>query len=60
MTTDYDTKELETVFNNLCDTAKEADLAQQLKGKGALVVSTLVCDAGGNLLFSWDTVVKYG
>jgi hypothetical protein len=51
--------DLEYALSNLCDMISAADIAEKTKGNVGLTVTSLVCDAAGNTLFSYDTVIKH-
>ncbi|WP_345980464.1 hypothetical protein [Sulfurimonas sp. HSL3-2] len=52
-------EDLEFALGNICDVMSALDMAEKVKGKGGLSVTSFVCDASGNTLFSYETVMKY-
>ena len=59
MATEITQAQLEDAFGHICDMLGTADVDLQLKSGAGLSVVTGVCDAGGNFLFSSETVFKY-
>lgn len=52
-------EEIQNIQGSLCDMVSAYDLENKLKGNTGFVLKTVVCDAVGNTLFSYDTVMKY-
>lgn len=52
-------EEIQNIQGSLCDMISAYDLDNKLKGNTGFILKTVVCDAGGNALFSYDTVMKY-
>lgn len=60
MANEYITKEqLDGALGAICDTISAADMSEKIKGNAGFTVTALMCDAAGNTLFSYDTVMKY-
>ena len=51
--------DLEYALNNLCDMIGAANIAEKTKSNIGLTITSLICDAAGNTLFSYDTVMTY-
>ncbi|PHQ92155.1 MAG: hypothetical protein COB42_02365, partial [Sulfurimonas sp.] len=51
--------DLEYALSSLCDMIGAANITDKAKSNIGLTITSLVCDASGNTLFSYDTVMKY-
>ncbi|NQY51953.1 MAG: hypothetical protein HRT42_00100 [Campylobacteraceae bacterium] len=60
MAGEYLTKEqFEGALGAICDAISAADMAEKLKGKGGLTITSLMCGVAGNTIFSYETVMEY-
>lgn len=50
---------LQNVQSTMCDMVSVADFQNKLTSTGGFVVNTVLCNIAGDVLFSYDTVMKY-
>ncbi len=52
-------EELQGAQGAICDMVSAFDFDQKIKGNAGLIITSTICDIGGNSIFSYDTVMKY-